>query len=253
MMRCCKHCGALLEDEAKVCDFCGAILEVPAPVEPAPQPIETAVATEALPEPTPKKKIPKKKWFIFGGIVLAVIAIAVAVNMLFFSPHTAVRRYETVINGEFDELKSLAPQEYWDYVAESSGKTVEQYIETLVKNRKESYLAQTSNEDSFYGKFLSTKIQVLDTEEISAAELSGIKDTLDEMYGIDASRVGSAYRLCLKITSKYSKESSSLAGTTTAIKIGSKWYLIRSTRIGNDKFRVTFLASAHLYELYTFY
>ena len=65
MMRCCKHCGALLEDEAKVCDFCGAILEVPAPVEPAPQPIETAVATDALPEPTPKKKIPKKKWFIF--------------------------------------------------------------------------------------------------------------------------------------------------------------------------------------------
>ena len=50
-------------------------MEVPAPVEPAPQPIETAVATEALPEPTPKKKIPKKKWFIIGGIVTAVIAL----------------------------------------------------------------------------------------------------------------------------------------------------------------------------------
>ena len=28
MIHICNHCGAILEDDAKVCSFCGAILEV---------------------------------------------------------------------------------------------------------------------------------------------------------------------------------------------------------------------------------
>ena len=128
MMRCCKYCGALLEDEAKVCDFCGAVLEntpnvIPAPQEPpAVIPIPSEESEVTVP-PTPKKKLSKKTVLICVGVVLALIAIAVAVNMLFFNPHVAVDRYETVINGEFNKLKDLAPKEYWAYIAEQNNTT----------------------------------------------------------------------------------------------------------------------------------
>jgi len=144
MMRCCKHCGALLEDDAKVCDFCGAVLEVPPAVIPAPQESPAVVpasqeVTAEVAKPAPKKKLSKKAIFIVSGILLAVIAIAVAVNMLFFNPHAPVATYEAVMNGDFDKVEDLAPREYWAYIAESRDKTVDAYLNELLKELGKRY------------------------------------------------------------------------------------------------------------------
>lgn len=252
MMRCCKYCGALLEDHVQVCDFCGAVLEVPK-AEPAPQAVSdaeapTQEATEEITEISPKKKLSKKSLLIIAGIVLAVIAIAVAVNMLFFNPHIAVDKYESVLNGDFDKIGSLAPQEYWDYMAERTKTTADQYIEDLAKLREENYLKQMS-QDSVIGKLLDKDIRVLDTEKVNANELTGIRNVLEEEYGISADRVHSAYRLILKVTQKGSKDTSSYSSTVTAIRIDTEWYLIRSVRRDESTWRVTFLATAHELEL----
>lgn len=255
MIRCCKHCGALLEDEAQVCDFCGAVLEAPKDIEPAPTetPVVEAPTQDVTEEAPTKKKLSKKtRIFLVCGIVLAVIAVIVAVNLLFFNPHIAVNKYEDVINGGFDKLESLAPQEYWDYMVKNSSTTADQYIAALAKAREESYLEQMS-QDTIIGRPLGTKVQVLNTEKVTATEMAGIRNALEEEYGIDVDRVHTAYKLYLKVTQKGTKESASYVGMATAIRINSEWYLIRSVRRSEDTWRVTFLANAQVYELVTYY
>jgi hypothetical protein len=253
MMRCCKHCGALLEDDVQVCDFCGAVLEVPK-AEPVALPVvvEEAPAQEVTKEvseaPSRKKLTKKAALFLVGGIVLAVLAVIVAVNLLIFNPHIAVDKYEAVLNGDFDKIETLAPKEYWDYMAERTNMTTNQYIEDLAKLREETYLAQMS-QDSVIGKLLGKELRVLDTEKVNANELAGIGNALEEEYGISADRVHAAYRLILKYTAKGSKESSSTSSMVTAIRIDSDWYLIRSVRRDESTWRVTFLANAYEVEL----
>ena len=253
MMRCCKYCGALLEDDAQICDFCGATLETPQ-LEPAPEPVavEEAPVGETAEESTetPDKKLfPKKKLFIIGGIAVGVICVIVAVLLLYFNPHVAASKYEAVLNGEVDKLKSLAPQEYWDTVAEQCQTDSDGYIEDLSEILEENYSQQLSQE-SLLGKYVSTKLQVLNTEKLNRTDMAGVKNALEETYGIDQDRVKSAYKLFLKVISKGTKESSSMASMVTAIKIDSEWYLIRYTRTGEDSYRVSFLASGQTYELY---
>jgi hypothetical protein len=252
MMRCCKHCGALLEDDVQVCDFCGAVLEVPK-AEPVALPVvvEEAPArevTEEVSEAPSRKKLSKKSWLIIAGIALAVIAVIVTVNLLIFSPHIAVDKYEAVLNGDFDKIETLAPKEYWDYMAERTNMTKNQYIEDLAKNRKENYLEQMS-QDTIIGKLLSRELRVLDTEKVNANELAGIRTALEEEYGISSHRIHSAYSLILKVTTKGSKESSSYSSRITAIRIDTEWYLVRSVRRDESTWRVTFLATGHEIEL----
>ena len=248
MMRCCKHCGALLEDEAKVCEFCGAVLEMPAPVEPAPQPVETAVATDAPSTPTPKKKIPKKKWFIIGGIVTAVIALVLGAYLLFFNPHIAVDRYETVMNGEFDKLESLAPKEYWTYCAKNSGaQSVEAYIAQRKKVMEKTFLQSQSEDNGYYGKLKSITYKVLDTEKVPKSDIKGIKEALDEHYGIDPASVQDAYNMVIKVTYHGTTREYSTSAYVTAIRIGSNWYLMRYSAYQN-KYSVSFIGeNSYLY------
>ena len=254
MIRCCKHCGALLEDEAQVCDFCGTVLEAPKDIEPAPQGVVAPQeVSEEITEAPVKKKLSKKSiFFLVGGIALVIIAAIVAVNLLVPNPHLAVDKYETVLNGEFYKLESLAPQEYWDYMAESSNTSVDQYIENLAKKREENYLKQMS-QDTVLGKLLAKELHVLDTEKVRTAEMTGIRNNLEEEYNISADRVQAAYKLILKVTQKATKGSSSFTGMVTAVQIDSEWYLVRSVQRGEDSWSVLFLTNAHEMELASYY
>ena len=256
MMRCCKYCGALLEDEAKVCDFCGAVLEntpnvIPAPQEPpAVIPIPSEESEVTVP-PTPKKKLSKKTVLICVGVVLALIAIAVAVNMLFFNPHVAVDRYETVINGEFNKLKDLAPKEYWAYIAEQNNTTVDKYIAERIKSLEESH-SQALTQETSYGTALSAEIHVVDTYKVSAMHLAGIKKALESKYGIEGHRIKSAYKLHLKVIQNYTKDCIDYAGLVTAVQIDSQWYLIRYTS-NPDSYYVSFITNGSLAALLAYY
>ena len=255
MMRCCKYCGALLEDDAQICDFCGAALEVPQ-LEPAPEYVPAAETpppevTEELTEAAPKKKHFKKaRLFMIGGIVLAVIAVIVAVNLLFFNPHIAVNKYVAVMNGEFENLEDLAPREYWELQAKNKETTVDQFISDRIESLEANY-SQNTTEDSTLGKELSTEVKVLYTYHVSEMHFAGIKEAIESKYGIDSSRVKSAYKLHLKITRKFTKDSIDYAGLTTAVQIDSQWYLIRYST-DPDRYYVNFLANASIGSLVSY-
>ena len=255
MMRCCKHCGALLEDDVQVCDFCGAVLEVPK-AEPVALPVvvEEAPAqevTKEVSEAPSRKKLSKKSWLIIAGIALAVIAVIVTVNLLIFSPHIAVDKYEAVMNGEFKKIADLAPKEYWEKMAEQNQTSVDKYIKKRIETLEEDYLQRTTQEGSF-GKELSVEVEILDTYKVSATHFAGIKEALKSKYDIDPDRVNSAYKLHLKIIRKYTKDTIDHAGLVTAIQIDSQWYLIRYSP-HTDGYQVSFLASGSLGPLLTYY
>ena len=244
MMRYCKHCGSLQEEDVQVCGFCGADLEVTTP-EPVPQeqPSETPASAP--------RKIPKKPLLIGGGILLAVVILAVAVYFLFFGHHYAVLKYESVMNGNYMLFESLAPKEYWEDAAAKKGLSIKEYLdqrkESLEKTRKEYVKSMESD----YGKNFSRSLQVVYSEEISEKELSSIKDSLREHYDIAPSRVQSARTLILKITLQGSDNSRTTAGVIDAIKIDSQWYLIFVAQHA-EGYRVSFLTSASLNELLIF-
>ena len=248
MMRCCKHCGALLEDEAKVCDFCGAVLEVPQNVIPAPQEAPAVipvpqVATETAAQPAKKKKLSKKTLFIVCGVLLAVIVIAVAFNILIPNPHVAVNQYKPLLNGEFDKLEELAPKEYWEQVAKNQKVTVQQYLETRIAYLEERYEKQTAVTNSSLGNFVSVDLKVVDAEKVKEKDLAGIKKALEETYGIDADRVKNAHKLIVKMTRIYTEDSHSVPISVSAVQIDSKWYLISYSK-GSDNYRVSFVAES---------
>ena len=155
MMRCCKHCGSLLEDEATVCNFCGTAFEHSKPMEAAPQMPAETVSEDTAATPS-KKRSPKKKLLIVCGIAVGIIAIAVAAYLLFYYPSTpvaaaaAVDKYFSVMLGNADQAESLAPEEYWikeshngirskEELLEQQTTYIDRYFEAWTESRKQVY------------------------------------------------------------------------------------------------------------------
>ena len=246
MIHCCKHCGALLEDETQVCDFCGAVLEAPKDAEPAPQEV---VAPQEITEKntaTPvKKKLSKKSiFFLAGGIVLAIIAVISAVALFANTSNSAITTYEAVMNGDVDRLVDLAPMEYWEAIANSENTTVDAYIAEKATRLKNRYLSSTTEEYSPLGKLLSIEMQVLDREPVNNAILSALKNNLERRYEIDSQRIGSAYHLFVKTTREFTQDTRYFADIITVIEIDSQWYMIRYEKYTSDEYMVAFLAGA---------
>ena len=242
MMRYCKHCGSLQEEDVQVCGFCGADLEVTTP-EPVPQeqPSETPASAP--------RKIPKKPLLIGGGILLAVVILAVTVYFQFFGHHYAVLKYESVMNGNYMLHESLAPKEYWEQMAAKSGLSVKEFLnqqkESMEKSRKE-YLKSM---EADYGKNPTRSLQVVDSEELNEERLTDLKNALQATYGISPSRVKSARTLILKITLKGADKSLTTAGTVKAVQIDSQWYLYVFGDYLESGFTLIFLTSASMYVL----
>ena len=220
MMRCCKHCGALLEDEAKVCDFCGAVPEIPKVEEPASQ-VPAEAVTENIPAPAPKKKFYKRKWFIIGCIALALVLAAVAVIacMQISAPMQAIAYYEEILNGDCTHLIELAPMEFWEPLTKEYDSMDEclanltRYIEAIYKSSERSISAK-----------------VVDRELLSKEDLISITDILQERYDISPDRVTSAQQLIIKFVYQYPDDTITSASLLIAIQIDSEWYLWDESR-----------------------
>ena len=222
-MRYCKHCGSLLEDDAQVCSYCSAILEVAGP-EPDPQ----AQSGEAI-APAPKKMLNKKPFFITGGILLGIIILSVAVYFLFFGHYYALHKYESVMNGNFKQIKTLAPEEYWEKVAKSSKLSVNEYLKKRIEYLEKDEDPHAKYMREFYGDDYSVSVKIVDSEEISQKVLSEIKKSLKERYDIDPNRIKSGQKLFLKTVISGTKNTNTIPSAIAAIQIDAQWYLIRYT------------------------
>lgn len=256
MLRCCKYCGALLEAETKVCEFCGKALESPQP-EPTPEP--EPVVQEAVPEltteepsPAPKKKLSKRTLWIAGAALIAVIALVLAIVLPPLACLTAVQTYEDIINGDYADLKDLAPQEYWELAVAGSSTTVDTYLRRFTDRLKDQAEQSREKLEQFYGKDHTVSIKIVEHEKVSTDDLNGIRDYLEENFGISPNRIKSAYNLILKLTRKGTEYSRSVIAYVAAVQIDSQWYLIEySARATSDgiKYYVAFNVAQVLWAL----
>jgi hypothetical protein len=233
MIHYCKHCGTLLAEDAKVCSFCGKALETP---RPEPKPAESPVDTPTeQPTKSPakfhwqtlKEKFTKKQLLIAGGIALGVIVLAVAVYLLFLNPHIALNKYADVHNGNYRNLESLAPKEFWEQVAQSTTTSVESYINKKEESLKKTYDTLKEQDSYLYGTLQSKTYHITDTQKISEIDLNGIKDSLQKRYDIAEHRIGTAYNLIVKVVYHGSERDDTRVAYVTSIQIDGKWYLIQ--------------------------
>jgi hypothetical protein len=240
MMRCCKHCGALLEDESLVCPYCNTDLASPKTAEPVAQ-VATEAVAEATAEAAPRRKSSKKKLLIAGGIIAGVIAITVAVFLLFFNPAAAVDRYFSVVLDKTDQVASLAPDEYWEYKAKRSGYSKENYLERETESA-EHYLTQwTEAKKKAYGDDFTFEYKIIDRELLTGDEADKIKNALDVEFKISQYRVSSIYRLFIKTTDKGSLQKDVYARQAYAVQIDSQWYLIHYYELSDGPWKINFI------------
>lgn len=222
MMKCCKNCGSLLEDDALACPHCGTAYETLK---------ETAVAvqpqTEETVTPLSKKKLNKKTiLFIAGGFFITVVAIILVINSIQLSAlSTAVKHYEEIINGDAQQLSELAPMEFWETAAQQKGQSVDKYL-----SRKSSEIERT-----FGSSKTSYSLEIVYREGVSNDEQKSLKSALEERYGIAPTRVKGMQKLILKQIYQTRGYDSASGMLVIAVQIDDQWYLI------DDRFSYLFI------------
>ena len=203
---------------------------------------------------TLKEKFTKKQLLIAGGITLGVIVLAVAVYLLILNPHIALNKYADVHNGNYRNLESLAPKEFWEQVAQSNTTSVESYINKKEESLKKTYESLMEQDSIQYGTLQSQAYHITDTQKVSETDLNGIKKSLLKRYDIAEHRIGSAYNLIVKVVYHGSERDDIRAAYVTSIQIDGKWYLIRyiaytngfGTISDSDDYSVSFITTGSL-------
>lgn len=231
----CKHCGALLKNGTRTCHFCSSVLKSTkakhihqdiSDAEPIPNPVaandtqsfeKTSKTGDLIPKfslwiPTVKEKI------IVAGILLAVILVGFCIYKHFFTAEWAVSKYESVVNGEIDQLHSLAPDDYWQTMASNSIYTTEEYI---------AMKADELRIDHERGSTKSARFTVLESDQLNYTERQRIARDLYDKYGIEQYRVTAATELDIRIQVTGKSRDSKHLYSVTAVKIDSQWYLVR--------------------------
>ena len=243
MLNCCKHCGALLEDEVNVCPFCGKTLEAPR-AEPAPQeqPAEVPVAvaeevTETAPQ-HPLKKLTPKHLLIGGGIALAVIIAIVAVSLIFFSPNAAVSTLEAIVNGNFERYEALAPAEYWEARAKTNNQTVEEFLDYQIRFLEQETEQFKDAQPDIRGEPVSKTFHLVDSAPVSKQDLEGVRSAIEEEWGISADRVKDVRFITVRYEKKWTNYSKNATFSCYTVQIDSQWYLIScSVRTNATEFK----------------
>lgn len=250
MIHICNHCGAILEDDAKVCSFCGAILEVknPEPEQPDQTPAEPSMDNTFTYAPLTKKQ--KKTLIIAGAALLGAILLALATYFLFLGSYHAVAKYESVLDGNYRQLETLAPKEYWEAHAKQNQLSVQEYLHKRMEATKKSAEMVAGNSEEMFGKNYSVSIEVVSTDPVCQEDLSAYKDALQKKYGIDPSRVHAAHHVILKVVQSGTELTYTTSCCVKAIQIDAQWYLMKSTYSAADEGNtVGFLTSGRITEL----
>lgn len=251
MAKFCHKCGNALNDDTAFCGKCGtavvqetpvaapvAPVNVEAPVTPvgtyAPEaPVNTYVPETPVDPYAPvapaKKKLSKKTWITIGAIAGAVVLI-IAVMAIFggaLSPQAALDNYVAAMNGDTSKVSKLAPDEYWEYIADQTDMTKDEVLDEL----KEEILENVEDLREEYGLYLITG-KIEDNEKISDSNLKKIASALSR-YGIDEDDVKAGKDLKVTLTLTGLLDSEEVSRKIAAIQIGGSWYLIAYSISGN--------------------
>lgn len=241
MSKICEHCGGVLKDNAYFCIHCNALLE-DKEQKPSRYTADSLSEKTSMPVRRKRKQEIKLNWKWIAVGAAAVVAlftafiavIALLITLFSGGPKSAVNNMEKVMNGKVNNLKKMAPQEYWDYQEKEENFDFEE-LKAYRKEAAEEYW----NSESEYGKNAKTSIKIDEKTEVTEEKLDSIANALEGQYGIKAKKVKKAYILDTTVTLKGSEKSRSYETKLTAAKIGSKWYIIDYYEYGDEVY-VTF-------------
>lgn len=196
---------------------------------PADQAAPQFVPAASVAPAAPAKKKPSKKALIIGGVVAAVAVVAIILIIVLggnggsaSSPQGALDNYVALMNGDTSKLDALAPDEYWEAMAEEEGCSKK---ELLAEGRE----AMAENVDELkeeYGRNYKVTGKIMAEDEVDDDTLEKIAEALSE-YGIKESSIKAAKDLTIKLTIKGSDGEDENTTSLSAIQIGSTWYLIQ--------------------------
>ena len=194
MAKFCPKCGSALDDNAVFCTSCGENMNSYAQ--------NSTPTPESNPNPNPGKKpniklpafvanilsLPKKKLMIYGGIALAaIVAIIVAICLIFPSPKMVVRNYMNgILHKNAGQIINCSPSFMWEDSDEKkeAKENLEEYLEDmeldeydkvsyeiidvnkLSKSQRESWERTLESYEDRYDKFKASNCNLKTAKEI---------------------------------------------------------------------------------------
>ncbi|MBE6960634.1 MAG: zinc ribbon domain-containing protein [Ruminococcaceae bacterium] len=229
MRKKCVICGIELDETVTVCPKCGTK-----------NPTENP-EFQVIPKQTPavsKKANRKALPFLLGGAAVVIVAVAVLVITLMGGiPESAPSPAPTLIdnclalmNGNLDVLEQMAPDEYWEFLAQYPFmKTKDEYLAM----RKEDYTKYFNDRDKQYSSFKVTG-EIISEADMNEKTLQETAKTLFSYYGISEISVTSGKELTVQWAVTTSDESwKTPPEVLSAVEIDGVWYLVYHTDDGN--------------------
>lgn len=238
MSKFCHKCGSKLNDMDVFCEICGvkqaASTVRPAVEEPVvAQPVVAQPAEEqpvAMPQQQVlQQKMPKFLPFVIGGAVAAIVLIVILAIVFSAAPYkSAVEDYfDFSANGAVEKLGKLAPEEYWEYMEETRGTSLEDAMDSYEAYAVYDTMIESLEPD--YGKNIKFSYKIVHEDELSERKLDTIKDGLKENYGIARRDVKKAYELEIDLTIRGSEDTDTEETERIVVNVGKDWYVVSST------------------------
>ena len=171
-------------------------------------------------------KTDKKILAISGAGILAFILVLTLLGTIFGNT------YKTPIKNLIDvsfyakagKLDNLAPKEYWEWYEDKYDKDLKDLKEDIKDNAKD--IKEELRDE--YGWNYKVKYTIKDKEKLDKDDLEELAEKISDKYDIKERKIKKAYELEVEFTIKGNKEKNESKTTFYSVKIGSKWYLVKS-------------------------
>lgn len=154
-------------------------------------------------------------------LLVCVILIPVILGLLFFLPpltvESAIWKWEKYLHGHEALTESMAPVEYWDYLAEKNDIT----RRAAISDARYSSAARFS---STYHDHFDLSLEILSQERVASEECQGLLAFLQNC-GIRSSRVNDCQRLIVQASYKVTTTKTYIK-TAYAVQIDLFWYIV---------------------------
>ena len=194
MAKFCSNCGAGMEDGDLVCGQCGTPAKGVNPADSQIKPYGKNLQTLS-------NSLNNRK--LVGVVVAAVVAIIILVNVVGFITKSLgydpviVKMVKAIKDDDVSKLVSISSQIGQSIYGEDEYETM---LESFLDSKLDYY------EDKVDGSIKNITYEVKNKSELTGRKVEKIKDTLSDMYDVDADGISKVVKVDLKLTIKGSKE-----------------------------------------------
>lgn len=227
MEKYCEYCGMQAAIDVAVCPICGTAFP---PTKPMP-----------ITPPPAKRKRGLKQWILIGGAIVNALALILGLTIGLVSQPADVSYtkstqaalrivasdYSAVLSGDNRFMPTMAPPQFWDYMAKASG-LHRQALYEQAEARLWDHTLEMLNRDSCD----KIHVSLADYKDVSQDNLERIATGLAK-YGIRNDQIQDAKILTLSAKgyangARFQDQTL----TVTAVQINGEWYLLLTQQVG---------------------